>query len=44
MKEIDRMDILSFEAVLDELTQDINGDYEEGDDEEDEEEWEGMVR
>ena len=32
------MDILSFEAVLDELTQDINGDYEEGDDEEDEEE------
>ena len=28
------MDILSFEAVLDELTQDINGDYEDGDEEE----------
>ena len=28
------MDILSFEAVLDELTQDINGDYEDGEEEE----------
>ena len=28
------MDILSFEAVLDELTQEINGDYEDGEEEE----------
>ena len=32
-----RMDILSFEAALDELSQEINGDYDEEEEEEEEE-------
>ena len=34
--DIQRMDILSFEAALDELSQEINGDYDEEEEEEEE--------
>ena len=47
VRDIQRMDVIDFEAVLDELTEDINGDYDDDDDEEgdeDEEDGSGGIR
>ena len=36
VSDSDRMDIIDFEDVLDELTEDVNGDYDMGEEEEEE--------
>jgi hypothetical protein len=47
VRDTQRMDIIDFEAVLDELTEDINGDYDDDDDkegDEDEDDGSGVIR